>query len=155
MPEVNLGRLFIETSNRVHESVNDNLRAEYEHLHTLNEQNRAMHRIICDLHAAKKESSVDFSLNENFRQAHSIVFQQHPEIFGHTESFEWKSEQDIDNTLRLLDNQVRAVATEVQQVTSRVSQCHEDKIQYTESAQKTLEMLIRHIESIIAKLRSH
>lgn len=156
----NLTPIFLDAQERTYNRLEGKIGDYISQLSLLNEQNRDLQKLIAQLAHAKKDKKADFTRDEETKTAIDAIKEFAPTIFGNInltngQQYIWKTEEEIETTLTLLDNQVKAQVAEVNKVTMFINQGYEDRIQYTDNAQKTLEMMIRHIESIIAKYRKN
>ncbi len=128
-----------------------------------NSQSRKLQQLIAAFtHAKKNKEDADFSKDDEMRETIQQIYKFAPEIFGHYESSKDSCDpgiyvfklEDIDTFLTLLDSRVKDQVTEINQITMNINHEFEQRIQFTESAQKTLDMQTRHAESILGKTRS-
>ncbi len=162
MPAIgyNLGSVSLEVYDTVFQRTEGRNSDLLLQLNTLNAQNRDLQKLIDTLtHHKKDKKDANFAQDPEMRETIERIHALNPRILGATaetlreEDFLFKAD-DIETTLSLLDSTVKDQVTKVNETTMFMNQTFEDRLKYTESAQKTLEMLIRHIESIISKLRS-
>jgi hypothetical protein len=148
----NLGIEFLRAQDLAFRATEDKILARIDELSLLNEQNRDLQKLVTALTRAKQDKSkktVDFSDDIEMQHAIDRIHQLNPEIFG-TPVYIFRAEE-IETTLTLLDNQVKDQVTRINTVTMYINQDYQERVQYTENAQKTLDMLNRHTESIIRK----
>lgn len=166
----NMAAIFVELQAQVSERLEQKISDSLLSLSQLNDQNRALQQLLTHLTLASKNTheqekdkdkkGVDFSKDEEVKRIIDQVHSFAPELFGHVnfdkgEHYLWKSDHDIQATLQVIDNRVKMHVTEINKLTMFINQDYEDRIQYTDSAQKTLEMMTRHIDAIISKYNKH
>lgn len=165
--DYNVTQIYLDLHEGIHEAQEAKIAQRLETLDQLNRQNSLLHELLCALTLASKnkDTSDKSKINEaDFRNDPKIkaiieeILTFAPEIFGNCdmekgEHLVWKTEEDVQSALKRIDECVRLKVSEVSRVTMFISKDYEDRIQYTESALKTLEMMIRHIDSIISKYR--
>jgi len=115
-------------------------------------------------HAKKDKKDADFSEDQDMQETIRRIHDLNPQIFGSFVNYDEIQDvydpkiyvfklDDIETSLSLLDSSVKDQVSKVNETTMYINQGYEDRIQYTENAQKTLEMLMRHIDSILGKIR--
>jgi hypothetical protein len=165
--DYNVTQIYLDLHEKIHEAQEATISKRIETLDQLNAQNGLLHELLCALTLASKNkdpndksktNEADFTNDHKMREIIEEILTFAPEIFGNCdmqkgEHLVWKTEDEVQSALKRIDERVRLQVSEVSRVTMFISKDYEDRIQYTESALKTLEMMIRHIDSIISKYR--
>lgn len=161
----NVGLEFLLAQQKAFDFTEQHIYELIDSLTLFNDQNRDLAKLNAALtHAKKDKKDADFSEDEEMQETIHRIHEFSPEIFGHVatnQDVEHKYDSkmyvfklaDIETFLAFLDSSVRNQVSQINQTNMYINQNYEDRIQYTETAQKTLEMLIRHIESILGKMR--
>jgi hypothetical protein len=170
--DVHLGRAFIDMQNRAYEINEVRIKKMIDDLTHLNATNKDLSDLITIFTRHKEKGKADFTGDPETRSLIDRIHKVNPKIFGGGNASDKKSdsalpglapevkdpqiyvfdnEKQIDIVLAGLDAEVKAKIAEVNQATMMINLRFDERIQYTENARKVLEMLIRHVESIISK----
>ncbi len=148
----NTGSVIIGAHRDVEAYTEAKINALISKLNMLNDQNRDLQRLISAItHAKKDNTRLDFSNDPEMRETINRIHAINPDIFK-TPTYIIETDM-FDTLLPILDSTVKDQVTKYNETMLYVNQSLQVKHDLAESAQKTLEMLIRHIESIIAKYR--
>ena len=163
MPEIigyNLALEFLNAQQKAFDFTENKIGDLITTLSTLNDENRDLQKMISSLtHAKKDKKDADFTQDQEMKDTIQRLHVLNPQIFGATgdtltdQDYIFKVD-DIETTLNLLDSTVKAQVSKINETTMYINQSYEDRIHYTENAQKTLDMLNRHIDSILSKMRA-
>jgi len=119
-------------------------------LESCNERNRDLQDLIASLTRARKEKKkADFSEDIAMQNAIDRIHEFAPRVFG-TPVYIFEFEE-LETTLTLLDTSVKDQVSKINEITMYINQAYVDRLQYTENAQKMLDTLMRHNDSIISK----
>ena len=88
---------------------------------------------------------------QEMREAIVRIHEADPHILGDSANVLLYKLDDIDDVLSVIDGKVKDQASKINETTMYIQQNYQDRVQFTENAQKTLEMLIRHVDSIFPK----
>lgn len=161
----NLALEFLQAQQKAFDFTETNINSLISNLSLLNDQNRELQKLIAALtHAKKDKKDADFSEDQDMQETIRRIHDLNPQIFGSFVNYDELQDvydpkiyvfklDDIETSLSLLDSAVKDQVSKVNETTMYINQGYEDRIQYTENAQKTLEMLMRHIDSILGKIR--
>lgn len=162
----NLALEFLQAQQKAFDHTEGNINTLISTLSLLNDQNRDLQKLIAALtHSKKDKKDADFSEDEEMQETIRRIHDFSPQIFGSFVNHDGIEQEydpkiyvfkldDIETSLTLLDSSVKDQVSKVNETTMYINQGYEDRIQYTENAQKTLEMLTRHIDSILGKIRT-
>jgi hypothetical protein len=119
----------------------------------LNTVNKDLSSLISALTMCKEKGVADFSTDTETQAVIKRLHAENPRLFNNDAEprYEWNTEKDIDMFLSLLDAEVKTKIADVNQATMFINVRFDERVQYTENARKIMDMLIRHVESIISK----
>jgi adenylate kinase family enzyme len=154
----NLSMEFVHAHEKAYNTRKMSKDALMTQLSAQNEQLKELSRFINALVQRKESGKADFhdepefmDLIDRIREAHIDPRTGESIIPAH--QYKWDTEKEIETVLQVLNDHVKIIAQDVNQTTMLISQDTQDTIQLTEISYKTIDMLIRHIESILAKYR--
>lgn len=149
----NMAKVFVELQQKVSDRLEKKINESLISLAELNDQNRSLQQLLTALTLASKKTAesdkkkgnegADFSKDEEVKRAIEHIRSFAPDLFGHVnfesgEHYIWKTDSDIQTTLQVIDSRVKMHVTEVNKLTMFINQDYEDRIQYTDCAQKHL-----------------
>lgn len=102
--------------------------------------------------ASFNDSPELIALLDRVREANRDSHTKHSIIPDNT--YSWNSEKEIENILTVLNDHVKIIAGEINTETMRMQEEYKVTLEITDISQKTLDMLIRFIESILNKMRA-
>lgn len=149
----NLGLECIKMQARAFDLCESRIHDLLSKLEQQNEVNKHLTHLVTKLTHAKESKKADFTQDPETMQAIDAIHAHNPAIFNDNKTYQWQNEAEIDAALSALDAQIKLHVDEINQTTLLLNMRYEERVQYTESALKTIEICIRHNELILQKLR--
>ncbi len=159
----NLGYEFLRMQDEVFTQVEKNIDVLVSSLSLLNDQNRDLQKLMAALtHAKANKEDADFTENDEMRETIDRICDFSPQIFGsflHRDNMDQKYDpkiyafklDDIEGALTILDSTVKDQVSKINETAMYINHRFEIRVEYTESSQKIIDLVIRHTESIIGK----
>ncbi|HEY2811305.1 MAG TPA: hypothetical protein VGJ00_07965 [Rhabdochlamydiaceae bacterium] len=151
----NLALAFLHMQKHTHDVKEERINELISQLAEVNEENKDLHDLMSVLTACKEGGKADFSDNPEMKGIIDRLHKLNPKIFANQKTYVWNSSTQIDVTLSALDSEVKMKVSKTNQLLMKIHLGYDERIQFTENARKVLEMLIRHVESIISKFNKN
>ncbi len=153
----NVGLAFIQAHATAYDSRDLAKNQCLQKLHEYNAHLKDLSTLINALVQKKNSGKADFQSDPEMMNLIDRIRATHEDPSTHQSilpphQYSWQSEKEIEAILQLLNDHVKILSGEINQTTMQLSQETQDTLQLTEISYKTIDMLIRHIESILAKM---